>query len=329
MTILVTGGCGYIGSHMCWCLHDADEDFVVIDNLSTGFEWAIPSDVNLYTGDIADEALLEHIFQSHDIEGVIHFAGSIIVPESVSDPLKYYNNNTAASRTLIAACVRHNVPHFIFSSTAAVYGDPERIPVSENTPLAPLSPYGTSKLMTELMLRDTAVAHEFNYTALRYFNVAGADPSGRTGQSTKNATHLIKVACEAVLGKRTHLSVFGTDFDTPDGTGIRDYIHVFDLVKTHYLALKRLRTGGQSLVMNAGYGSGYSVLQVINAVKEVSGVNFDVQMEQRRAGDTSKVVANNTRILAELGWVPEYNDLKVIVDHALSWEKKLQFKNSL
>ncbi|SDR04215.1 UDP-glucose 4-epimerase GalE [Pseudovibrio sp. Tun.PSC04-5.I4] len=329
MTILVTGGCGYIGSHMTWCLHDAGEDFIVIDNLSTGFDWAIPQATKLYEGEITDLDLLETIFKAHDISAVIHFAGSIIVPESVSNPLKYYSNNTAASRTLMEACVNHGIKHFIFSSTAAVYGDPEVIPVSEEAPLTPLSPYGTSKLMTELMLRDTAAAHDFKYTALRYFNVAGADPKGRTGQSTKNATHLIKVACEAALGKRTNLGVFGIDFDTPDGTGVRDYIHVSDLASAHYLALRRLREGGDSIVMNAGYGDGYSVLQVIDAVKAISGVDFNVTTEPRRAGDSPKVVADNRKIMKNLDWQPEFNDLKTIVDHALTWEKKLQFKNSL
>ncbi|MFS8181581.1 UDP-glucose 4-epimerase GalE [Pseudovibrio denitrificans] len=329
MTILVTGGCGYIGSHMTWCLHDAKEDFVVIDNLSTGFDWAIPQSAKLYEGEITDLDLLQTIFRNHDITAVIHFAGSIIVPESVSNPLKYYNNNTAASRTLIEACVKNGIKHFIFSSTAAVYGDPEVIPVSEDAPLTPLSPYGTSKLMTELMLRDTAAAHDFKYTALRYFNVAGADPEGRTGQSTKNATHLIKVACEAALGKRTHLGIFGDDFDTPDGTGVRDYIHVSDLASAHYLALKRLRDGGDSIVMNAGYGDGYSVLQVIDAVKAVSDINFEVKQEPRRAGDSPKVVADNSRIMSNLDWEPQFDDLPTIVKHALDWEKKLQFKNSL
>ncbi|WP_102867713.1 UDP-glucose 4-epimerase GalE [Pseudovibrio exalbescens] len=328
MPILVTGGAGYIGSHMTWLLKDAGEDVIVLDNLSTGFEWALPGDVRLVKGDVGDRAVLDELMKAHDIEGVIHFAGSIIVPESVSDPLKYYKNNTANSRELIEACVRHGVDKFIFSSTAAVYGDPETVPVAENAPLKPLSPYGTSKLMTELMLNDVAAAHDFRYTALRYFNVAGADPKGRTGQSTKNATHLIKVACEAALGKRGHLGVFGTDFDTPDGTGVRDYIHVSDLVSAHYLALNRLREDGTSVVMNCGYGEGYSVRQVIEAVKAVSKVDFEVREEPRRAGDSPKVVAQNAKILTEIDWKPQYNQLDLIVEHALNWEKNLSKRNS-
>ncbi|WP_028481005.1 UDP-glucose 4-epimerase GalE [Pseudovibrio exalbescens] len=328
MPILVTGGAGYIGSHMTWLLKDAGEDVIVLDNLSTGFEWALPGDVRLVKGDVGDRAVLDELMKAHDIEGVIHFAGSIIVPESVSDPLKYYKNNTANSRELIEACVRHGVDKFIFSSTAAVYGDPETVPVAEDAPLKPLSPYGTSKLMTELMLNDVAAAHDFRYTALRYFNVAGADPKGRTGQSTKNATHLIKVACEAALGKRGHLGVFGTDFDTPDGTGVRDYIHVSDLVSAHYLALNRLREDGTSVVMNCGYGEGYSVRQVIEAVKAVSKVDFEVREEPRRAGDSPKVVAQNAKILTEIDWKPQYNQLDLIVEHALNWEKNLSKRNS-
>lgn len=328
MSILVTGGAGYIGSHMTWLLKDAGEDVIVLDNLSTGFEWALPGDVQLVKGDVGDRAVLDELMKAHDIEGVIHFAGSIIVPESVSDPLKYYKNNTANSRELIEACVRHGVDKFIFSSTAAVYGDPETVPVAEDAPLKPLSPYGTSKLMTELMLNDVAAAHDLRYTALRYFNVAGADPKGRTGQSTKNATHLIKVACEAALGKRGHLGVFGTDFDTPDGTGVRDYIHVSDLVSAHYLALNRLRDDGTSVVMNCGYGEGYSVRQVIEAVKTVSKVDFEVREEPRRAGDSPKVVAQNAKILSEIDWKPQYNQLDLIVEHALNWEKHLSQRNS-
>ncbi|OKL43699.1 UDP-glucose 4-epimerase GalE [Pseudovibrio exalbescens] len=313
---------------MTWLLKDAGEDVIVLDNLSTGFEWALPGDVRLVKGDVGDRAVLDELMKAHDIEGVIHFAGSIIVPESVSDPLKYYKNNTANSRELIEACVRHGVDKFIFSSTAAVYGDPETVPVAEDAPLKPLSPYGTSKLMTELMLNDVAAAHDFRYTALRYFNVAGADPKGRTGQSTKNATHLIKVACEAALGKRGHLGVFGTDFDTPDGTGVRDYIHVSDLVSAHYLALNRLREDGTSVVMNCGYGEGYSVRQVIEAVKAVSKVDFEVREEPRRAGDSPKVVAQNAKILTEIDWKPQYNQLDLIVEHALNWEKNLSKRNS-
>ncbi|MTI17571.1 UDP-glucose 4-epimerase GalE [Rhodobacteraceae bacterium RKSG542] len=329
MAVLVTGGAGYIGSHMCWLLEEAGEDLLVIDDFSTGFQWALPDSAKVYEGDVGDQELLAQIFKENDVDAVIHFAGSIIVPESVENPLKYYLNNTAKSRSLIEACVTAGVDKFIFSSTAAVYGDPEVVPVDENAPLKPLSPYGTSKLMTELMLSDVSNAHNFRYTALRYFNVAGADPKGRTGQSTKNATHLIKVACEAALGKRGHLGIFGTDFDTPDGTGLRDYIHVWDLASAHYLALKRLRTGAGSIVMNAGYSDGYSVRQVIDAVKAVSGVDFEVREEPRRAGDSPKVVAQNTRILAELDWKPEYNNLPKIVEHALNWEKKLSLRNSL
>ncbi|WP_310619847.1 UDP-glucose 4-epimerase GalE [Flexibacterium corallicola] len=329
MAILVTGGAGYIGSHMSWLLADAGENLIVLDDFSTGFEWALPSQAKIYTGDVGDIPLLNQIFTENTVEAVIHFAGSIIVPESVSDPLKYYNNNTAKSRNLIEACVSNGIDKFIFSSTAAVYGDPEIVPVDEDAPLAPLSPYGTSKLMTELMLRDVSLAHDFRYTALRYFNVAGADPKGRTGQSTKNATHLIKVACEASLGKRDHLGVFGTDFDTPDGTGVRDYIHVSDLASAHYLALKRLRDGGKSIVMNCGYGDGYSVRQVIDAVKSVSKVDFTVQEKPRRAGDSPKVVAKNTKILSELNWEPKHDDLHQIVEHALNWERKLSLRNSI
>ncbi|NLH82012.1 MAG: UDP-glucose 4-epimerase GalE, partial [Phyllobacteriaceae bacterium] len=270
MAVLVTGGCGYIGSHLVWALADRGEQVVVLADLSTGFDWAIPPEARLIVGDIGDRALLDEILGGGAIEAIVHFAGSIIVPESVTDPLKYYFNNTVKSRELIAAAVRNGVKAFVFSSTAAVYGNPEVSPIAETIRLDPVSPYGSSKLMTEIMLRDTAFAHDFRYTALRYFNVAGADPKGRTGQSTKGATHLIKVACEAHLGLRDELQVFGTDYDTPDGTGVRDYIHVADLADAHVLALDRLRSGAPSLVANCGYGKGSSVLEVIGAVERVT-----------------------------------------------------------
>ncbi len=327
MAVLVTGGAGYIGSHMVWTLVEAGEDVVVLDNLSTGFDWAIAAKADLVTGDVGDEALLDDLMTKRGIDAVIHFAGSVVVPESVADPLGYYLNNTVNSRALIAGAVRNGVKHFIFSSTAAVYGDPDTVPVDENAPLRPLSPYGTSKLMTELMLADTAKAHDFRYGALRYFNVAGADPEGRTGQSTKNATHLIKVACEAALDKRHYLSVYGTDYDTPDGTGVRDYIHVRDLVEAHRLALDYLRAGNDSLVVNCGYGHGYSVMDVISSVKRVSAVDFDVRYEDRRPGDSPKVVAKADAVRAALNWRPQYDDLDTIVEHALNWERHLAKRN--
>lgn len=329
MTVLVTGGAGYIGSHMVWTLVDAGESVVVLDNLSTGFKWAVAPEAELVVGDIADDDLVDTLMTTRGIDAVVHFAGSIIVPESVSDPLKYYWNNTCKSRALIASCVRNGVKNFIFSSTAAVYGEPGSEPVDESVSFAPLSPYGTSKMMTEMMLADVSAAHDFAYTALRYFNVAGADPKGRTGQSTKNATHLIKVGCEAALGKRPSISVFGTDYDTPDGTGVRDYIHVTDLVEAHRLALGRLRETGQSVVMNCGYGRGFSVLQVIDAVKRVSGIDFKVEMAPRRAGDSPQVVARADKIRDVLGWQPQHDALDEIVSHALHWEKSLSTRNDL
>lgn len=323
MTILITGGAGYIGSHMVYKALEAGRDIVVADNLTTGRRDCLPSTVPFEQGDIGDEAFLEKLFGSYDITAIIHFAGSIVVPESVSDPLKYYRNNTAASRTLLEAAVAHGVRHMIFSSTAAVYGDPDEIPVSENAATAPLSPYGTSKLMTELMLQDTSQAHDFRYIALRYFNVAGADPKGRTGQSTPNATHLIKVACQAALGMRDSLSVFGTDYDTPDGTGVRDYIHVSDLVSAHLHALESLEAGGESGIYNCGYGEGFSVMDVIQAVKRASNVDFTVKIEGRRDGDSPKVVANSTALKERTKWQPDYDDLDTIVAHAFQWERLL------
>lgn len=328
MTILVSGGAGFIGSHMVWALLDAGEKVVVIDNLSTGFEWAIAPDAKLYKGDIEDISLLNQIHKENDIEAIIHFAGSIIVPESVTNPLKYYSNNTAKSRGLIEFAVNSGIKYFVFSSTAAVYGTPKTDDaVTEEVPTAPESPYGMSKLMTEIMLKDTSIAHDFKFTALRYFNVAGAEPNGRTGQSTKGATHLIKVACETALGKRDKIEVFGTDYPTPDGTCVRDYIHVWDLVNAHLCALKRLRAGGESIIANCGYGQGYSVLEVLDAVKKVNGKDFVVEFSPRRAGDAVRIVANPTRAKNELGWLPKYNNLDLMIRHALDWEQSLSKRN--
>jgi UDP-glucose 4-epimerase len=327
MSVLVTGGAGYIGSHMVWQLVDAGEDVVVLDNLTTGFDWAIAPEAKLVHGDVGDEVLVGGIIAEHKVEAIVHFAGSIIVPESVADPLGYYLNNTVKSRALIAAAVKGGVRHFIFSSTAAVYGTPKVTPVPENAVLNPESPYGRSKLMTEAMLADTSVAHGLAYVALRYFNVAGADPKGRTGQSTRGATHLIKVACETALGKRDAITVFGTDYPTADGTCVRDYIHVSDLVAAHSEALRHLRAGGRSLVANCGYGRGYSVLEVIDTVRRVSGRDFKVVTGPRRPGDPTAIVADNALITAEFGWKPRYDDLAGIVGNALSWEHALGRRN--
>lgn len=324
MGVLVTGGAGYIGSHMVLALLDAGEDVTVIDNLSTGFRWAVPDRAKFVEGDIGDQALLRRLLAGGGTDAILHFAGSVVVPDSVADPLAYYLNNTCKSRSLIASAVEAEVPHFIFSSTAAVYGMPKQNPVAEDAVLAPMSPYGTSKLMTEWMLRDTAKASDLRYVALRYFNVAGADPRGRSGQSTARATHLIKVSCEAALGKRPYLEVFGTDYPTSDGTCIRDYIHVTDLVAAHLDALNYLRAGGASEVMNCGYGSGFSVLEAIGSVKRVSGSDFPVRLGPRRPGDPAAIVAKAGRIGEVLGWKPELNDLDTIVNHALSWEKRLK-----
>ncbi|MEY4237594.1 MAG: UDP-glucose 4-epimerase GalE [Pseudomonadota bacterium] len=324
LPVLVTGGAGYIGSHAVLALKDAGWPVAVIDNLTTGFRFAVPEGVPLYEGDIADAALLARIFAEQGTRAVMHFAGSIIVPESVTDPLKYYSNNTAKSRALIEAAVTAGVPHFIFSSTAATYGVPEVSPVHEDSPQVPINPYGMSKLMTEIMLGDVAKAHPLNFCALRYFNVAGADPLARTGQSTAGATHLIKVAVEAALGKRDNVAVFGTDFGTPDGTGVRDYIHVSDLASAHVLALEALIAAPQhSLTMNCGYGRGYSVLEVLDAVDRVTNRTIERVLSPRRAGDADSLISDNARIKASLPWVPKYADLDTIVRHALAWERKL------
>jgi UDP-glucose 4-epimerase len=327
MAVLVTGGAGYIGSHMVWELLDAGEKVVVLDRLSTGFDWAVAPEAALIVGDIADGDLVAKIMIDHEVDAVIHFAGSIVVPESVVDPLAYYDNNTCKTRSLIETAVRCGVKNFIFSSTAAVYGGAGMEPVREDAPLYPESPYGRSKLMSEWMLQDAAAAHDLRYTALRYFNVAGADPKGRTGQSTPGATHLIKVASETALGKRPSMQVFGTDYPTPDGTCIRDYIHVGDLVAAHRLALQRLRAGGGNLIANCGYSHGYSVLEVIAAVERVFGRDFAVTMGERRPGDAAAVVADSKIARAELGWRPKRDDLDQIVADALNWERILSTKN--
>ena len=323
MGVLVTGGAGYIGSHMVHHLRDQGEKVVVVDSLRTGFREAVPSGVPFYHTDIADSDRVRQVICDHKIDAIIHFAGSIVVPESVADPLGYYHNNTVKSRSLIASAVDTGVKNFIFSSTAAVYGEPEQNPVAEDAPLRPVSPYGSSKLMTEMMLADTAFAHDFNYVALRYFNVAGADPSGRCGQSTPEATHLIKVACEAATGKRERLAVFGRDYETTDGTCIRDYIHVADLAKAHRLALNYLRRGGKSDVFNCGYSHGFSVLEVIESVKRVTGVDFPVDNAERRAGDPPALIAESSKLRQTLGWQPELDDLDIIVGHAFAWERAL------
>jgi UDP-glucose 4-epimerase len=313
--VMVTGGAGYIGSHAVLALCDAGYDVVVVDNLVTGFAWAVDPRATLVEANVADDI---------DVRAIMHFAGSIIVPESVSDPLKYYRNNTAATRSLIESAVTESVPHFIFSSTAATYGTPVKVPIEETDPTAPINPYGMSKLMTEAMLRDVAAAHPMNYCCLRYFNVAGADPQGRSGQSTVGATHLIKIAVEAATGKRAAVSVFGTDFDTPDGTGVRDYIHVSDLAAAHVAALELLvAEPTQSHTLNAGYNRGFSVNEVLDAVDRVTNMTIERRYEGRRAGDPAALVADNRAILAALPWRPQRDDLDTIVKDALAWERKL------
>ena len=322
--VLVTGGAGYIGSHAVLALLDAGWPVVVIDDLSTGFEWAVPEGAVFARGDIADADLVAQLIREHGIGAIMHFAGSIVVPESVEQPLKYYHNNTVKSRALLESAVSGGVRHFIFSSTAATYGVPAEVPVGEDAPTAPINPYGTSKLMTEWMLRDVAVAHPLNYCALRYFNVAGADPKGRSGQSTAGATHLIKVAVEAAIGKRDHVAVYGTDYETPDGTGVRDYIHVSDLAAAHLFALERLiAEPAQSHILNCGYGRGYSVLEVLDAVDRVTNARIERRLARRRAGDPPVLVADNRRILATLPWRPARDDLAAIVSDALAWEHRL------
>ena len=324
LNVLVTGGAGYIGSHAVLALKDVGHIPVVIDNLVTGFRWAVPDDVAFFEGDIADSQLVARIIADSQIDAVMHFAGSVVVPESVENPLKYYDHNTVKTRALLESIVAGAVRHMIFSSTAATYGIPDESPVREDMPTVPINPYGTSKLMTEMMLRDVAAAHNFNYCALRYFNVAGADPEGRSGQSTVGATHLIKIAVEAALGKRQSVSVFGTDYATEDGTGVRDYIHVSDLAAAHVIALEALVADPAiSHTLNCGYGHGYSVMQVLDVVDRVTNNKLVRQMEGRRAGDPDALISDNRAIVDRFGWQPKYDDLDVIVRDALAWERQL------
>ncbi|WP_445504616.1 UDP-glucose 4-epimerase GalE [Microvirga sp. G4-2] len=322
MAVLVTGGAGYIGSHMVLELLDAGEQVVVLDNLSTGFRWAVPSEATLVVGDVGDQALVTRIVEEHGIDSIMHFAARIVVPESVTDPLGYYFNNTVKTRALIETAVQTGIRSFVFSSTAAVYGNAEAPLLTEDMPLVPINPYGRSKLMSEWMLQDAHTAHGLRYAILRYFNVAGADPKGRSGQSTPQATHLIKVAAQAALGQRPYLDVFGTDYVTPDGTCVRDYIQVNDLARAHLVALKSLREGGDCAVMNCGYGHGASVLEVVDVVRRVSGIDFEVRLSPRRPGDPAQLVAQVDRI-RKLGWKPQHDDLAEIVDQALRWERTL------
>ena len=328
MAVLVSGGAGYIGSHMVLALTDVGIETVVVDNLTTGFPWAVSPAATLVTGDIGDEALMLKVMKEHKVDAVVHFAGSIVVPDSVSDPLGYYLNNTVNSRSLIHAAVKSDVKNFIFSSTAAVYGNPRVLPVTETETPAPISPYGTSKWMTEQMLHDSHLAYDLNYVALRYFNVAGADPKGRSGQSTPRATHLIKVAAQTALGQRAQMEVFGTDYDTPDGTCVRDYIHVSDLILAHMDALSHLRRGGASGIFNCGYGKGFSVLDVIKSVERVHGAPLNVKYGPRRAGDPAGIVAGADKAREVLGWKPKHDDLDFIVESAMRWEQHLQRRNT-
>ena len=323
--ILVTGGAGYIGSHVVKQLGDAGyENIVILDNLCKGFKEAVLYG-ELVVGDTGDKAAVAKLLNDYDIESVIHFAAHTIVPESVSNPLKYYGNNTCSTRNLLECCAEHGVKHFIFSSTAAVYGIPEVSPVSEDTPKAPINAYGTSKLMTEWMLQDLSNATDLSFVVLRYFNVAGCDPEGRIGQSTPEATLLTKAACEVAVGKREQLYVFGTDYDTPDGTGVRDYIHVVDLADAHIKALEHLKNGGQSDIFNCGYGHGYSVRDVIKAVEKAHGSALKVTDQPRRAGDPPSLVANSDKIKKTLGWAPQNDDLDKIASSALNWEKNKRY----
>jgi UDP-glucose 4-epimerase len=323
MAILVTGGAGYIGSHMSYALLERGFDVAVIDNLSTGLRKLVPPDARFIDGNAGDIRLIREVIGRHSIDAVIHFAGSVVVPESVANPLAYYENNCSVSRNLIEACVKEGVKDFVFSSTCAVYGIPAENPVNEDTPVSPVSPYGRSKLVTEWILRDAASAHPFRYVTLRYFNVAGADPKGRTGQSTPHAPHLIRRACLAALGKIDHVDIFGTDYPTRDGSGIRDYIHVTDLVAAHVSALEYLRDGGDPMTLNCGYGRGFSVREVIEAISRVSGRAVPARPAARRAGDPPEVVADPSRLKRQFNWVPKYENLDEMIASAYRWEQTL------
>jgi len=322
-TVLVTGGAGYIGSHAVWSLVDRGARVAVIDDLSTGRRESLPDHVPLFQGCAGDKAFVLEVMQSQNVDCVMHFAGSIVVPESVEQPIRYFRNNTMNSLQLIDACIEANVGAFIFSSTAAVYGEPQKVPISEDHPANPLNPYGDSKLMTETCLRRVSLAHGLKYGILRYFNVAGADPQLRTGQAGPNATHLLKIACQVASGVREKMSVYGTDYATDDGTAIRDYIHVTDLISAHIAALDHPRGGGDSFTANCGYGHGYSVFEAIRAVEKVLGTSIAYDLGPRRAGDSPILVADSSHIRALLGWKPALDDLELIVTHALAWERKL------
>lgn len=323
MAVLVTGGAGYIGSHMSLALLERGENVCVLDDLSSGVRSLVPEAARFFQGNVNDQALTQWIIADNNIDCIFHFAGSVVVPESIEDPLLYYENNTSNTRTLLQSCVRAGVKYFIFSSTAAIYGSSEGTNIREDAIKAPNSPYGRSKLMTEWMLQDTSRATSLRYVALRYFNVAGADPLGRAGQCAPSATHLIKRACQAALGQLSHVSIFGVDYDTRDGTGVRDYIHVSDLVAAHMLAFDHLRAGGESGAFNCGYGHGFSVREVIGAVETAAGHAIPVKELPRRAGDPSEVIADPSRLKAELGWAPKHDELAKIVGDALSWERRL------
>jgi UDP-glucose 4-epimerase len=328
MRLLVTGGAGYIGSHAVLALRDAGWTVAVIDDLSTGTRYVLPDDVPFYEGNVADRQLVERIFAEQEIGAIMHFAGSIVVPESVGKPLDYYRNNTVASHSLISAAVDARIRHFVFSSTAAVYGQPERVPIDESAPKLPINPYGASKLMTERMLEDSSAAYPLNYAALRYFNVSGADPERRSGQVGKGSTHLIKVAVEAAVGKRDHIDVFGTDYPTPDGSCVRDFIHVSDLVDAHVKALERLiEKPKENLVLNLGYGRGLSVLEVLDALDRLLDEPIRREMKGRRAGDAPMLISSNQALLETLDWTARYADIETILTHALEWERKLKSRN--